>query len=74
MSTTPKNQTTPPEPFVLHRKIGSTYYKVGINFNPNAKETLDEKVRRLLKNDLHNAPRDAKVRLLQASWLSERSS
>ena len=46
---TVKSSTTSPEPFVLHRQIGSTTYRVRLHFNPNAKETLDEKVRRLLK-------------------------
>jgi hypothetical protein len=74
MSDAPKNLTTAPEPFVLHRKIGSTHYKVGIYFNPDAKETLDDKIRRLLKNDLKAAPDCAKMDSLQAGWLSERGS
>ena len=65
---------TTPEPYVLHRRIGSTTYRVRLYFNPNAKETLDEKVRRLLKNDLQSAPENATMESLQADWLSERSS
>ena len=71
---TVKNSTTSPEPYVIKRQIGSTLYKVGIHFNPNAKETLNEKVRRLLQNDLKSAPENATMESLQASWLSERSS
>jgi hypothetical protein len=63
-----------PEPFVLQRRIGSTLYKVGIYFNPEAKETLNEKVQRLLKNDLQSAPECVKMDSLQADWLSERGS
>ena len=63
-----------PEPFVLHRQIGSTTFRVKLYFNPDAKETLDDKVRRLLKNDLHSAPENAIIKPLQADWLSERSS
>ena len=74
MSNASKIQTTAPEPFVLYRKIGSTHYKVGIHFNPDAKETLDDKVRRLLKNDLKSAPNQGKMYSLQADWLSERGS
>ena len=69
---TVKNSTTSPEPYVLHRQIGSTTYRVRLHFNPNAKETLDEKVRRLLKNDLQSAPENATIGLLQAGWLSNR--
>ena len=67
-------QTTTPEPLILHRKIGSTVFKVGIHFNPEAKETLDEKVRRLLKNELQSAAENATIKPLQAGWLSERGS
>ena len=69
-----KRLTTAPEQFVLQRRIGSTLYKVGIHFNTNAKEALNEKVMRLLKNDLQSSPEHATIKLLQADWLSERSS
>ena len=71
---TVKSSTTSPEPFVLHRQVGSTTYRVRLHFNPNAKETLDDKVRPLLKNDLQSAPKNVKIESLQADWLSERSS
>ena len=38
--------TSTPERNVLHRRIGSTLYRVGIEFNPNARESLDEKILR----------------------------
>jgi len=63
-----------PEPFVLYRQIGSTAYRVKLSFSPDAKETLDEKVRRLLKNDLHSETGNATIEPLQTGWLSERSS
>jgi len=56
------------------RNIGRTTYRIGIHFSPNARETLDEKIRRLLKNDLKSAPNDGKIEPLQAGWLPERSS
>ena len=62
------------ESFALHRRIGSTTYRIGIYFNPNAKETLNEKVCRLLKNDLQSEPNDAKMEPLQAGCLSERGT
>ena len=66
--------TTTMEPFVLNRQIGSTAYSVNIFFNQNANETLNEKVLRLLKNDLQSTYENDNINSLQASWLSERSS
>ena len=60
--------------FVLHRQIGSTTYRLGIYFNPNAKETLDEKICRLLKNDLQSPPANVTMEPLQAARLSERGT
>jgi len=74
MNYTAKHLTTTPEPFVFQRRIGSTIYRVRLNFNPEAKETLDEKIVRLLKNDLQAAPENVKMEPLQAGWLSERGS
>ena len=74
MRNTPKNLTSAPEPCVFHRQIGSTLYKVGIHFGPTAREMLEDKVRRLLKNDLKTTPQNVKMEPLQASWLPERSS
>jgi len=68
------HHTTVPEQFVLRRRIGSTLYKSRIHFNPNATETLDDKIRRLLRNDLQTAPGNATLESLQAGWLSERGS
>jgi hypothetical protein len=74
MNCSPKNQTAAPEPFVLNRKIGSTLYKVGVHLSPNASETLDDKIRRLLKNELKAMLDSVKMDLLQAGWLSERGA
>ena len=48
---TTTEQTAP----VLIRKIGKTTYMVGIYFSPTSKETMDDKVLRLIKNDICNA-------------------
>ena len=74
MNNTVKSNTTAPEPYILHRKIGSTHYNVRIHYNPNARETLNDKVRRLLKNELQSAPDDGIMKSLQAGWLSERKN
>ena len=69
------NSTTrTPGQFVLQKRIGSTTYNVGIYFKEDAKETLDEKVARLLVNDLQSAPKNGTMKPLQAGWLSERGS
>jgi hypothetical protein len=71
---TAKQATSTPEPFVLHRQIGSTFFRVRLHFNPNPRETLDDKIKRLLKNDLQSVPENIKMETLQVGWLSERSS
>ena len=50
-ATTAAEQTAP----VLVRKIGRTTYMVGIHFSQTSKETMDDKVLRLIKNDIRNA-------------------
>lgn len=48
---TTTEQTAP----ILVRKIGKTTYMVGIHFSQTSKETMDDKVLRLIKNDIRNA-------------------
>jgi len=71
---TANNQTTTPEPFVLQRRIGSTLYRVRARFSETNKETLDDKILRLLKNDLNFPSSYATMNTLQTGWLPERSS
>lgn len=47
---TTTEQTTP----VIVRKIGKTTYTVGIHFSRTSKETMDDKVLRLIRNDIRN--------------------
>lgn len=42
---------TNPEPYVLHRRIGSTLYTVNVYFSEKTKETLEDKILRLARND-----------------------
>ena len=63
-----------PEQFVLRRRIGSTNYRVRVCFNPNSRERLEEKIRRMIKNDLQATAENGSINSLQASWLPERSS
>jgi hypothetical protein len=59
---------------VMHRRIGSTVYLINAYVKNDAAETIEEKVLRLVKNDLQHEPGHAKISTLQAGWLSERSS
>jgi hypothetical protein len=69
-----KNLTTAPEQFVLRRRIGSTLYRVRAQYSKTNQETLDDKILRLLKNDLNLAPGHGKMDLLQTGRLLEGSS
>jgi len=42
------------EPITIRKRIGSTIYEVNTYFNPEAKETVEEKLLRIIKNDLTN--------------------
>jgi len=63
-----KNLTNP-ESFVIQRRIGSTTFNVNVHFNREGRETLEEKVLRLMKNELNFSPKCAKIKPLQAGWL-----
>lgn len=47
--------TTEQTASMIVRKIGKTTYMVGIHFSQTSKETMDDKVLRLIKNDIRNA-------------------
>ena len=47
---TVKNQL-PQEPYRFTKRIGSTTFHVAVYFNPNAKETAEDKIIRLIRND-----------------------
>ena len=40
------------EPIVIRKRIGSTIYEVRSYFNPTATETAEEKLLRIIRNDL----------------------
>ena len=44
----------PAEPPVLVKKIGNTTYNVVVHFSETSKETLEDKVKRLILNDCVN--------------------
>ncbi len=67
-------KAAPREALILHRRIGSTTYRARIYFSPEAKERMDEKVMRLIRNDLKLTPGHGNMGLSQAGRLFERSS
>jgi len=62
------------EPTILRKQIGSTTYTVSVHFNQAVKETLKEKIMRVIKNDLQSQAKHGIMESLQAGWLPERSS
>jgi hypothetical protein len=40
------------EPFILRRNIRSTAYEVAVYFSKTSRETLTDKIRRLIRNEI----------------------
>lgn len=49
-TTVPKEQT-PCEPRSFTKRIGSTNYRVSVHFSKTSRETIDDKILRLAKNE-----------------------
>ena len=62
------------EALFMRKRIGSTVYEVSARFNPEAKETINDKILRLIKNDLNSTAARATIILPQTGWLPERGS
>ena len=58
----------------LRKRIGSTVYEVNVYFNSDAKETMNEKILRIIKNDLNLTADNDIIGLPQTVRLAERSS
>ena len=43
------------KPFTFRRRIGNITYEVEVRFNPNATETLDDKILRLMRREMEAA-------------------
>ena len=56
------------------RRIGSTVYEVETYVKNRAGETAEEKIMRLIKNDLHHAPGHVNTDMTQTGRLPERDS
>jgi hypothetical protein len=76
-STTTSKQT---QPVNMRKRIGSTVYEVRVYFNKDAKETMDEKILRLInydcepKNGLNFTSKNDILVSLQTERLPEGSS
>ena len=46
-----KNLVAPQEPQHFKRRIGTTTFRVAVHFNPNAKESAEVKISRLVRMD-----------------------
>lgn len=61
--------------YYINRRIGSTNYKVKVYFSDTEKETMEEKILRMVKNDaMQNATECAIMNTPQMSRQSERSA
>lgn len=50
-ATTPKEQPQDRESSVFTKRIGSTNYLVSVHFSKTSRETMDDKIMRLVKNE-----------------------
>jgi len=58
----------------LRKRIGSTVYEVNVYFNREAKETMNDKILRMIKNDLNLTAQNDIIGIPQTVRLPERSS
>lgn len=56
------------------KRIGSTVYEVAVFMNQNAGQTIEEKLLRIVKNDLIPAHQTGRIKLPQTGRLLERVS
>ena len=61
--------------YYINRRIGSTNYKVKVYFSDTERETMEEKILRMVKNDaMQNVTECAIMNAPQMSRQSERSA
>ena len=68
-----KNSTNQAK-LTLRKRIGSTVYVTKLYVRNDAAETMDDKILRLIRNDLHYTQKDDIMVLPQTGRLPERSS
>ena len=52
--TTPETATPPDKPVIMLKRIGTTIYQVSVFTSNTSKETISDKVSRLIKNDVES--------------------
>ena len=52
--TTPETATPPDKPVIMLKRIGTTTYQVTVFTSSTSRETLTDKVSRLIKNDVES--------------------
>ena len=67
-------QTANQAKLTLRKRIGSTVYVTKLYVKNDAAETMDDKILRLIKNDLHYTQKNDIMALPQTGRLPERSS
>ena len=65
---------SPQEPYRFTKRLGSTVYEVNVYFNQDAKEKMEDKILRLIKNDYDYSQNNGIMEVLQTERLPERSS
>ena len=68
------NNYSKTEPITIRKRIGSTIYEVNAYFNPEAKETVEEKLLRIIRNELTSGINRGIMNLSQTARLPERGS
>ena len=51
VNTKNQKEITPQEPYRFTKRLGSTTYRVGVHFSKTSKETMNDKIIRLIKNE-----------------------
>ena len=47
----PETPSHPDEPVIMLKRIGSTIYEVAVHFSTTSKETIGDKITRLIRNE-----------------------
>ena len=58
----------------VQKRIGSTVYEIEVYVKTSTGETIEEKIMRLIRNDLNTAPSRGNLNMPQTGRLPERSS
>ena len=55
ISTREKEKPCAPEPYRFTKRLGSIAYEVAVHFNQGAKETMNDKIKRLIQREMEVA-------------------